>query len=1306
MRNMEKGMKRFLMAAVAALVFVTCNFETDGKFAGLVAGVRNRNALQAPYNVKVIADNNGDIRISWDGTDDADGYTVYRSPAGNTRFVRRGSSSAAAYTDSGASVPPDTPFYYRVSAYNSKEASKYSAAAGPVSAQRNAGILEAPEITAATVSGGAISISWTAVPDAAGYILYRASSFDGDIYIFRTTAESPSYTDVNLSNGSYSYQVRAHNVTSEGYVSLPWGPVTVTTGGVRPAPAKPQNLRAVRDASAGAGAAIVSWNVTANANSYAVYRSVDDELYEKIADTSSTTYQDTTVENGGAYYYRVRGYNGTQEGYLSDSCGPLLFPPGRPEISADVTGRTVTVTWDAVSGADTYYVYRSANNIQFQLLTGKSVRDLSYADTVPAGGTYYYRVEASNAAGKGSASESELVTVIIGAAVPVITVQPVGGAYLPNVPASPLTVTASVSDNGSLSYQWFKNADNANSGGTAIENATGSSYAPPTAAAGTLYYYVVVTNTNNSTNGNRTATAASNTATVTVLGGGQPEIVIPAGGTVIHISTQAGLESIRSHIDDPVFNYGKNAYVLDNDLTLSGTWTPIGYVETVDYAGQNPTGIHAFSGNFYGNGRTIRNLILPGGSIHYIGLFGYTDEALIDGLQVELGETAITVTNSSAHHIGIIAGVQKRSVIKNSSVYSSSGIVINGGSGRALNFGGISASNGDEAGIVENCYVSMNITATYGGTHLLIAGIAMSYSVTIKNCYYIGNITGTGGLANIHGVGCVQGYAQKSYSAGTITNNASDSFYTSTSGIAHEGPITNCATLIEEINLTYSTSHYGRIRDDYDITATLTNNYAYSGMRLNGSPVTSSAPNSQNGLDKTAAELKQRSTYETGLGWDFNNVWEMGPSAYPFPIFKWQNGVVKLPQGFKVIGERDTVALSASSAGEFATALSAVQNGQTDTNYVITVTADLNLAPQSLILAAYKDKTVTLKGNSLARAIDLSGQGSLFTIGEDVEFILENIVLRGHSGNNTSLVTVNPDGKLVLKSGGKVTGNTYTTAVRGSGGGGVFVDSGTLEIAGGEISGNNVIGSSNLTGGGGVYAINGSNVTMTSGIISDNRIDNVHSGNGDAFGGGIALYQNSHFEMSGGFIEANTVNDRSTSAMSAMQGGGVGSRDDNTSSFHFSGGTIRYNIGHSQSANSYGYSDGGGVCLEANFVMTGGVISGNSVTCSINPNNQYGTNGMHRNGAYGGGARSLLNGSITKTGGIIYGNEPALSGLLDDDGIPLANTAQSDGGGLGGGHAVFFDNGQGILQKLRRNSTAGETDDMDSSVTGSAGGWE
>jgi hypothetical protein len=207
-------------------------------------------------------------------------------------------------------------------------------------------------------------------------------------------------------------------------------------------------------------------------------------------------------------------------------------------------------------------------------------------------------------------------------------------------------------------------------------------------------------------------------------------------------------------------------------------------------------------------------------------------------------------------------------------------------------------------------------------------------------------------------------------------------------------------------------------------------------------------------------------------------------------------------------------------------------------------------------------------------------------------------------------------------------------------------------------------------------------------------------------GGGIYTENGSSFEMLDGKIEGNIIDARSTNLGNGADGAGVTSYN---SYFHLSGGFIRNNSVYSYAAGGWGGAYGGGVYIPADnsntstFVMDGGVISGNNAACSVNPN----TGSSYTLGAYGGGVGVHETGGggsciMTKTGGIIYGND--VSGN-DADGYPLKNTAQSDSSNVGGGHAVFFTT-NGNTTIYRRNATSYETDDIDSSQSGSAGGWE
>ena len=98
----------------------------------------------------------------------------------------------------------------------------------------------------------------------------------------------------------------------------------------------------------------------------------------------------------------------------------------------------------------------------------------------------------------------------ISAEVPTITVHPQGGTVTVGTTHS-LTVSADVSDGGTLSYQWYV-------GGIAISGAIGTLFDAPIDAVGTSYYYVTITNTivDNGDGGIKSAMVTSDVVTLTV----------------------------------------------------------------------------------------------------------------------------------------------------------------------------------------------------------------------------------------------------------------------------------------------------------------------------------------------------------------------------------------------------------------------------------------------------------------------------------------------------------------------------------------------------------------------------------------------------------------------------------------------------------------------------------------------------------------------------------------------------------------------------------------------------------------------
>jgi hypothetical protein len=239
----------------------------------------------------------------------------------------------------------------------------------------------------------------------------------------------------------------------------------------------------------------------------------------------------------GSFTFTVSLSKGAATAVTAGRSGTITATPlvhaQTPVISSHPQSRSVTegssVTLSVTAsvsdgGVLSYRWYRNTANSNTGGTAISGATSASYSPSTAATGTYYYYVVVTNTNNSVNGTKTAtatgntaMVTVnaLVNAAAPVIISQPQGATV--NVGGSvTLSVTVSVSDGGTLSYRWYRNTTNSNSGGTLISGATGSSYSPSTATAGTTYYYVAVTNTNSSVNGTKTATATSNTATVTV----------------------------------------------------------------------------------------------------------------------------------------------------------------------------------------------------------------------------------------------------------------------------------------------------------------------------------------------------------------------------------------------------------------------------------------------------------------------------------------------------------------------------------------------------------------------------------------------------------------------------------------------------------------------------------------------------------------------------------------------------------------------------------------------------------------------
>ena len=250
--------------------------------------------------------------------------------------------------------------------------------------------LTAPSVkTDYLISTGKPYIKWTAVAGASKYEVYRSGSKDGTYTLLGTTTAA-NYTDSKANAGyTYYYKVKAiSKVRSTANSSLS-ATVAATCHCARPV-VKPDYLIST-------GKPYIKWTAVAGASQYEVYRSGSkDGTYTLLGTTTAANYTDSKANAGYTYYYKVKAVSKVSSGansYYSVVIGATCHC-ARPSVKITTSNGSPRLTWNAVSGASQYEVYRatSKNGSYTKMFT---TSNLSYTNTsAKAGTTYYYKVKA------------------------------------------------------------------------------------------------------------------------------------------------------------------------------------------------------------------------------------------------------------------------------------------------------------------------------------------------------------------------------------------------------------------------------------------------------------------------------------------------------------------------------------------------------------------------------------------------------------------------------------------------------------------------------------------------------------------------------------------------------------------------------------------------------------------------------------------------------------------------------------------------------------------------------------------------
>lgn len=249
----------------------------------------------------------------------------------------------------------------------------------------------------------------------------------------------------------------------------------------------PKALKAV---SAGYDSITLSWEKASGIDGYRIYQSSSlTGTYKSIATTKYSKYTISKLTSGKTYYYKVKAYKDTKTTRIyskyssAASTKPIPASPSNPKVVS--TGYNSTrLTWNKVSGATGYQVYRATSSKGSYSLI-KTTPYISYNNNgLTAGRTYYYKIRAYKMVGK---------TKVYGGFSTIINAKP--------IPAVPSAFKSTGKSNSSITLSWAKvsgasgyqisRATSKTGKFTSVKTTTSNSFTNTGLVGGTTYYYKI-----------------------------------------------------------------------------------------------------------------------------------------------------------------------------------------------------------------------------------------------------------------------------------------------------------------------------------------------------------------------------------------------------------------------------------------------------------------------------------------------------------------------------------------------------------------------------------------------------------------------------------------------------------------------------------------------------------------------------------------------------------------------------------------------------------------------------------------------
>ena len=346
--------------------------------------------INPPTEIVALPNTINSVLLSWQKIENSSSFSIYSSTNEFNDYTLVDTTDKNYYIIQ--NLLTERRYYFKLSV--SKNNIGESQLSSPVSIVI-VDLSEPTGLLATNNSPTSINISWSSVPHATGYKIYRSLTSSGQ-YVYVGNTVSNNYTDNNLETGTtYYYKIAGTKSNGEGpssnFIST-FTPVDIPTGLLGTV----QSSNSIK----------LSWNTVLKATEYTLYKSLSSSgEYNAIVTTSNTSYIDTGLSQNTPYYYKVSAKNLNGDGSQSEYITVIIEPPQPPTsiTSSVLSSSSIKLDWDNIEGATSYKIYRSTGG-DYSLVG--TVTTNTFTNTgLSSNINYSYKISSVNIAGEGEQSE-------------------------------------------------------------------------------------------------------------------------------------------------------------------------------------------------------------------------------------------------------------------------------------------------------------------------------------------------------------------------------------------------------------------------------------------------------------------------------------------------------------------------------------------------------------------------------------------------------------------------------------------------------------------------------------------------------------------------------------------------------------------------------------------------------------------------------------------------------------------------------------------------------------------------------------